>query len=342
LADQTSGLQQVTTSATTGTGQAVGDYDSKTVTSPSSPTVLSILGSQNLLELFPDVGGDTASSVSTVNSTATNACADPAAANQLDGQPCGNGVTRQSGDLAMQLRLSTGSVQIGSGPVQLFNVRRPVRQSFSYTNRDVAPGTTACKTTGGDGCVRAESRRAIGRTRVAGLPVGMEPTSGALAWAGGCRCLIELSNYADTVSAEAGGGSEPPAVTVTGADPSLSASPVLRYWNGTGYTEVTTFTGAPQSFTLPSVTAVEGGTTIVIGANVVRTGGTSTSATTEPPGTACPSTCHTAAEARANSPLVAEITYSVTNGSTVIADVRIAVDLGPALAKASYEAAPGG
>jgi Tfp pilus assembly protein PilV len=340
VADQTSGLSQVTTRATSGTGQPGSDYDAKTVTTPGTPTVLSVLGSQNLLELFPDVGGDTASSVSTISSTATNACADPQSSNQLDSQPCGNGVTRQSGDLTMQLSLSTGSAQIGSGPAQLITIRRAVRDSASYTNRDAAPGTTACPATSGDGCVHAEAQRSIGRVRVTGLPVGMEPVSGASAWALGCRCLLELSNYADAVEAEAGGGSDPPAVTVTGADPSESPTPVLKYWNGTGYTSVTEFTGAPQTFSVPSVTAVEGSTTITIGANLVRTGGTSTSSTTGSAGTACPATCHTSGDARANSPLIADITYSVVTGSAVIADLRFAVDLGPALAKVSYQAAP--
>jgi hypothetical protein len=57
----------------------------------------------------------------------------------------------------------------------------------------------------------------------------------------------------------------------------------------------------------------------------------------------CTGTCTRAqASARSASPLIGDITYTVTNGNSTVADLIIHVDLGTLLATASYQKAPTG
>lgn len=341
LADQSAGLHQVVTRATNDAAQPGADHDAQTYTAASANSALTTTGSGNTLQLIPGGSGDTASSVNTVTATASKACADPGGANQVDSQPCSNGRVLQGSPLVAEVTLTDGVNPLGGGPAQLASVQAPGTEAVSYTNRDLLPGTNACTATAGDGCMHAQSRRSIGLLRVAGLPAGMSPSADGLgAWAAGCRCLLELSNYSDRVAAESGGGSVAPAAAVAATDAAVSATPVLRYWNGSGYTLVTSFEGAPQTISVPPVTAASGSVVVTITANVVRTGGTSTSAATAPASAACPALCHTNSAAFANSPLVADIGYLVTSGGATIADLTISVDLGKAVAKASYQGAP--
>jgi hypothetical protein len=131
--------------------------------------------------------------------------------------------------------------------------------------------------------------------------------------------LVKIDNYSRSVAAEAGVGN---------ANPSVSSSGTMSYWNGSAYTTVAIASGASVALPLASVTVSSGvtSTTLSIG-GTIRSGGTTSGA--------CASPC-ASADASAESPIVGDIRYTVIVAGTTVADLLIHIDLGTITAHAEY------
>jgi type II secretory pathway pseudopilin PulG len=308
----TAGRQTVTVGADSDPSQSKPVYATSTVGTGSTAQVASetsLSGSSNSIKVYSS-GGDLATATATVQSSATNACANAAspAVNQVDSLPCGNANATQGSSMSAQLNLN------GLGSATLASIANPGVSSAAHTNRDLTAQPSSCTATSGDGCVRAAHRQSVGSVRIAPLPsvlAGLLPTF---------DYLLKLDNYTRTVSAEAGVGN---------ADPAITTSGTITYWNTAGgYSTLAVSTGNPVTVQLGtvSVSSVSANTTITIG-GTVTTGATSA--------TACPSPCADAS-AQAASPAVGDLRYTVVVGGVTVADLLIHIDLGTLLAHAQY------
>jgi len=202
----------------------------------------------------------------------------------------------------------------GLGSAVLASVGSTSSGAAADTNFDAAPQTASCTATSGDGCIHASHRAAVGSLRIGGLVSALSALAPV-----GFDYLVKLDNYTRTVTAEAGVGNANPSVTSTGT---------IQYWNGTAYSSVAVAAGSSVSLPLSSVTVTSGltSTTISIG-GTIRTGGTTSGA--------CASPCANA-QAEAESPIVGDIRYTVIVGGTTVADLLIHIDLGTITAHAEY------
>lgn len=278
-------------------------------TGPQASATIQLSGSGNSLQLVSSAG-DTATATATMTANGANPCAnaDNPAVNQNDSQPCANATSTQGGTMNAQLNLN------GLGNAVLASVGSAT-SSAGFVNRDVTPQATSCTTTSDDGCIHARQRSAIGTVNVGGLLSVLAPLGPA-----GFDYLLKLTGFSRTVTAEAGYGN---------ADPSITNSGVIQYWNGFGYTSINVASGTSMSIPIADVVVTNGLTTTTIGMTAsVRSGGT----TTGP----CASPC-AEAEARAESPIVGDIRYRVVVGDSTVVDLNIHIDLGTLLARAEYD-----
>jgi hypothetical protein len=197
---------------------------------------------------------------------------------------------------------------------------------IAYTNRDVAPQASSCLFTNGDGCEHADASRSIGTVSLAGLPASL-PGGPPAGWAG---YLVRVSNFADSVSAEAGVGTSAPTVATAGT---------ISYWNGAGYSTLSLAPGPSVAIPVAPLTIITGGGptfTVTISATLA-TGGTSTSSTimTCSP-TPCPNN-RSDATATSASPIIGTISYKVVRNATTVADVTLTVNLGQLEATSTYK-----
>lgn len=302
--------------------------------------------------------GDTATSTSTVAAAATapsgdSTCTDLGGNVQATGLPCGISSVSNGGSIS----LSAGLVSslLGSlGSATLLSASSIGAPASAFVGRFTASGssTSYChspSTTSGDGCVRAGATRSFGLLELAGLPsnllsgvLGLAPTG----WGtGSASCpsgnyLVALSSYSDTVSAESGIDSAQPSA-------SSSGSPVLCYWNGSGYSALSALLGS-TSPSLPinngsfSFTNLLG--TVSVSINTSLFLGTATTLSSPNPWTANTSSgCWQApctAEATISSPIVGSFSLAVTAEGVQLANITVQIDLGQASASTSYQAAP--
>ena len=332
---QNSGAQAGATASDTDPVSTAAPY-SQAAVSQGSPATLSASNGYFSLVLTPSPT-ETGSSVSTsVASSSTNLCPDPLGINQNDQQPCGSGSLQPTG-------LMSGTFSVGAGPIPmgdalLGSIGAAPTAAKSFANRDVAPGASSCTQTTGDGCLRAEARRAIGTVTLAGLPANLASLRPSAVPAGWNGYLLRASSFSDIVSAEAGVGSAAPTATM----PTGGSAPTISYWNGSGYSNTTLAPGAAVDVPVASVNINDpgfpGGTlTIQITADV-STGGTVKS---DPDGGSCGVPCvRTSSSSQSGSPVFGDITYRVTHNGVTLADLTIHVDLGNLLAQTSYKAAP--
>src|SRR5262249_5112048 len=191
----------------------------------------------------------------------------------------------------------------------------------------IASEVTVCPSATGDGCVHAEIQRAMGTVNLIGLPSTYPVLP--VGWTG---YLMSLTGATQTATAEAGLGSAAPTVTYAGT---------LSYYNGAGYTTLVLAPGSSAVRTVPSVNL----STLVnnkVMSITIQTSLTSGGATkTDPAGCATPCT-RTTAQASADAPIVATVLYTVFYNGAKVADLRLDIDLGSILVKATYQAAPSG
>jgi type II secretory pathway pseudopilin PulG len=277
---------------------------------PQASAVIQLSGSGNSIQLT-SAAGDTATARATMAAGGTNTCPNSAnpPVNQTDLQPCANATSVQGGAMTAQLNLNS------LGSAVLASIGTAATSSAGFSNRDITPQATSCTTTSDDGCIHASQRSSVGTVAIGGLPSVLQSLAPL-----GFDYLLKLTGFSRTVTAEAGYGN---------ADPSVTNGGTIQYWNGFGYTSVAVASGASATIPIANVVVTNGLTSTTIGMTaVVRSGGT----TSGP----CASPCANA-EARAESPIVGDIRYTVVVGGTTVVDLNIHIDLGTLLARAEYQ-----
>jgi prepilin-type N-terminal cleavage/methylation domain-containing protein len=329
----TSGSQRGTSSSDNDPAQPGNDYNTSSVTGSASSIATGPGGAgNNTLTLTPS-SGDPGTSVSTTDASLVKPCP-LTGVSQTDQQACGNSTEQQSAAASATLEMKK---KLDLGSTTLASVAAWPSGAKAFTNRDIQANA--------DGLVHTDATRALGQVQVGGLPSGLNPAKVPAGWTG---YLVTISNFTDTVVAEAGTSS---------AAPSVTASGTISYWNGVGYTALAVAPGASVAIPVTSVhiTDTVGGKVLQIDIQgspssdcnawvlgCPATGGTSTSATvltcTPVP---CPNS-RTAATAQSNSPFVANIFYRVIYDGEVQASLTMHVDLGTLLAQNTYQPAPSG
>ena len=332
-ADQSTGTVKTTSSADNDPDTAPGASSTSSGSQSSSALTYSAGSGANSITLTPS-STDSETSTSTMSASASPACADLSNATLLSSQPCVSGNVGQSGTTAsIATSLYAGSTALGSATLASVAAQPSGTATRGFLAKLPTASGGYCTSTSGDGCIHAAAQRAFGTILLAGLPSGVLGSAPS-GWAGSScnstNALIQLSGYSDTVSSESGVSPGSPAAT--------QSSGTLRYWNGSGCTTTTVNWGAsPPSVTIPTITVssgLGGGSQVSISATL-SLGATGT-ATSAPSG--CTTVC--TASASSASPLIADITYVVTNGSTTVADLDISVNLGTLSANTSYQASP--
>jgi hypothetical protein len=280
-------------------------------------------------------GGDTFGSTSTTAATVANQCNNASGTTQTDSQACGNASSWQQGTMTAVLNLNAPGGSMGDAT--LASVAGASARSYGFTNRDVTQQPGTCVGTSGDGCIHAEATRSIGTFTVGGIPANVPGPAG---WNGS---LIQVTNFTDSTSAEAG---------VAGSNPTATATGALSYWNGAGYTSCTIGTDCPATFTTPRITVLSpsgGGTVQVLLQTATWTVNRATTSMNLPPPApdtlpACvaASTCTANAAGTSTSPVSGSLRYFVNyidSGTTNLADLTISVDLGTLAATTRYKPA---
>jgi prepilin-type N-terminal cleavage/methylation domain-containing protein len=335
---QSVGQQVVSSSADNDPSQTGQDWDSTSISGQSTGSHSASGGSNSItLTSTASGGGDTAKSTSTPVATTSPSRPCPnitGITDQNDSQPCGGSTGTQTSTLSMGVGLNTGTTALGSATFASVGVSTgPVR---AITDRALE--------TGADGKVHEELARTLGQVSLGGLPANLSSGLVPTGWLG---YFIRITGFTDTAVSEAGTSSSSPTVTASGT---------ISYWNGAGYSTHTVAPGAAWGVPVASVHIVGSGspqlkidiTGSMDGAvncaptwvqGCPATGGTVTSSTSAVCSPACP-TKLTASSASSGAPLLADVRYKVTFGTTVLADLAIHVDLGSLLATGTYKLPP--
>lgn len=251
--------------------------------------------------------------------------------------PCGSSRVQQKSAAVIGLDVNWGGHDWGTTEI----ARLDAAPAATRTNvsRWGTSGGAACTATSGVGCIQSAATRAIGRLSIGGLPTGFvnDGRVPGAAWAG---YLFQLDNYGDSVRAESGISGAAPTVRTIAA--TGTGQPTLKYWNGTAYSTITWPVGSVPptgTITLPTTSVDDdrgGGAKVTVVMNGTITLGTQAVKVTGPVG--CATIC--SSTATANSPILADITYTVYKGGDTLATLGIHVDLGKLEATAQYQAAP--
>lgn len=296
--------------------------------SQSTLTPLSAAGTAGALRLVPGAadGGALDTRVA-----ATTTCLDAAGiVLPAAGRPCSSGSIQQSGTAAsMVLDPQVGPdvtlASIGASPAPMRGVAA----------RLTTPGSTACPTASGLGCVTSQVSRQLGDVLVGGLPAAGAGGSLPAGWSGS---LLRVTGVVESAFAESGFGARP--------NPGFTRSAgTLSYYDGaiSGYRDVLLKDlTADLTVTLPAVTGtyLEGGQTVrVTVSGTVRAGSRSLLAPTpSAPDPACKSTaCESTASVA--STVTADLLYEVTVDSVTTTRFALVADLGALTARSSYKAA---
>lgn len=330
--DTVEGTGTVTSSADSDPSQQSPVYDPETL-GPYTPGILTVGSSNSVSVGTSGTMGDSAKSTSTTAAiNGTNNCAGLDGVNQNDSpaQPCGNSNVLRNGTLSTSATLAgvSQSVPIVSIPPVTTKVCPSTFQACAFTDRSVPSG---------DGLVQADLTRRLETVNLGGLPSNVPSSSlTGIKWTAG-KYLVTLTGFTDRATAFAGASTNAPTATVSAGS--------ITYYNGTGYTTLTTsqLNGAAIPILAHSVHLVYTDPSTLKSVTIDMTAALSTGGTTVSDPANCGSSCiRTSASAASNSPITGTFTYKVTVGTTVQADFTIAVNLGNLVAKTTYQAAPSG
>jgi hypothetical protein len=288
--------------------------------------------------------GDSGNTVTTATASASPACYDLLGVTQLMGLPCGSGQVSQSGsDATLQMGLFAGGTSLGAAPLADVAAQLAAYPDKTFVGRYTASGGSYCSTTTGDGCVHAGAQGALGTVQLAGLPPQFVSDNALPAsWgsaSGNCPAgnyFVAVVNFSARASSES--GVNPASPTVVEPIPG-APTPYLCYWTASGYQSVPiTWGSAAPAISFPTVSVSDPSISPAVSVSIapsLQLAPTSTS-------TSLPAGCSTVCKASATvpSPLQGDIVYVVTQGSSVIADVDVHVNLGELIASTSYQAAP--
>lgn len=306
-------------------------------TTAKEPATYKVTSTQDSITATPS-SGDTGTSVSTISAKSGQKCDKPTGTQQVTTQPCTSSTANQNGKASLTATLYDGDAHLGTAV--LAKVTRPASGpngvGDEYPDRTFdahyVAGTASCPSTRTNGCIDAGARMSLGTVSLGGLPSGFSPP--ATNWTTS-KGLVGLSNFSASVATSADGGttsghvgSATPTIPISGPKPQIS------YWNGSTYTPIT-LTGATVAFTSSVTTTqmLDGvAVTVTISAHLTADNKSITVTTT--------ASCTMACTANVSlTPLHGNITYKVTQGSTVIANLIITVNLGSLAAHSSYQAA---
>lgn len=312
--------------------------------------------------------GDTGQTTSTVADSTSQPCVDYnlGGTSETGGLPCSSTQSLQSERLRATLSMTPlrggnlGSADIVSiAPPSCASLTSSPNCGWAFdTYRATSPdpvNSAWCPTTtvnnGGVGCLHAEAGRVLGTAAFGQLPWGgLDDTEQAEVpgWVAS-NGLFSVANYKGQVQAEIGNGAASPPV-------SASMSGTLSYYNGSGYSTVGISGGAPATVNAAGVCmydAVASGGPLLIAITSsaagwtastltacsqiptsamsipLSVGGSSVTASTCAPG---PGTC----TAATNGPVTGSFWYTVVQAGLVYAQVKVSVNFGQLLAKATY------
>lgn len=325
-----SGYESSFTQASNDANLSVGSANSSTL-GPSTGSARTISGPSGLVRVVPGID-DVGSTISTTEATGPVVCKDEAAATLATSSPCANSLARQVGAGSYPNALVEMQVGGATGPWMLASVAPPGSDdnwSRSYRDNGVTPVQCSTTTAINERCIRSAAKRKLGNVNLAALPSGV---TGPPGWNG---ALVHLSGFTDTVMASGGKG------TPTGpSGPSATVAGTISYWNGSGYSSMTSLSTPDVSIPVDpvevDVPALGPGFKIKI-TSALRVGGVAYVDS----GCPTPNPCsRTRAQAVSRSPILGQIRYTVTDASGTLADLYIQVDLGTLIASATYKGPP--
>lgn len=321
------------------TSSADTDPSSGTSTSPASASTVTASGVSSLTSngggsqfaLQPDSSAS-GSTLSTMVSAASPACADEQGVAVANGQACTTGTSTPGGLTNSTLKLSA----LGARTMALADIEAAATPSRAWGARFLTGTSTHCTSATGVGCVGASVQRSLGSARAGGLApltsgdkilnsTGAD-VSGSFGSASSPTSLVTVSGYTDRARAESGLGA--------GATATPTRAGTLKYWNGSAFATVDLSTAGAQVYTVPVTTGAYGSTLVAVNGTVTLTAPAAVATGASP--------CLVAAcalKASAGS-VVANLTYAVSTGSTVVGAFSVTLDLGTALAATTYKAAP--
>jgi prepilin-type N-terminal cleavage/methylation domain-containing protein len=288
-------------------GSSASTYNSQSV-GPQPSATLTASGGGNSLSVTAS-GSDSGTTISTTSAGGSNSCN-----SQTDNLACsyatssvGNGV---------QEVLSLGSA-IGSAT--LVSLGNQGSTSTVYARRIIPVSANV-------GNVRETISRSIPDVSIGGMPSGITAPTG---WAG---YWVKLTGFAASSQCEAGTDSSAPTRSITGG--------TISAWGNTGYTSTTVTTA--------------GGTLNVANVNYQKQNANGDSIRVQISGTvqfaASPAPndplsgggtgLRNDISVTVGSPLIASITYSISQNNTTVANLTFTVDVGTISAHCIYQAAP--
>lgn len=323
----------VTSSASSDPSSSTGTFESKSMTSSTSRVSLTATngsGERNSINVTPS-DGDTGTAISTASASTTQGCTNIAGTKLATGLPCGSSKATQTTTATVKANLYAGTHNVEK-TVVLASVAKGPSPDRSFSARYGAKSITTCPSTRTRGCATAGARMYLGKVTLAGLPTAFKPAG----WKTTTN-LVSLTTYSATVSSWAKSGNTTGHVTDAYKVPVAGApTPKLSYYNGSGYTTVT-LKGTAVTMTIPPVVStksVAAGVTVTISISAtlaVRGHLTTSFVTTK----TCVAACGVTESV--GSPVTGTITYKVTTGATVIADLVITVNLGSVSSRTTYQ-----
>lgn len=325
-------ITEVSTAASNDPASGDGSYQRKTVLQSATSVTDSGTGTSDTITASPSVG-DTGDSVSTVSATATQNCDSIAGTDQVTSLPCGSGAEVQKAQASLKADLFAGTTNLGTAVFATVTAQPGTDPNRTYSAR-INPGTGTCPITATTLCVAAGAQMFLGSVSLAELPSSVTAPSG---WSPATG-LVSLTGYSASVSTTTRSGTSGPHSTTKTSVPVAGATkPRVSYWNGTGYTAIT-LPVSPELLPIQTVTATDpsaaGGTvTVTVAAQLSVTGVSHNTVTA----TACKSACQ--GDASVPSLISGTVSYQVVQGTTVICDLEMTVNLGSVVANTSYQEA---
>lgn len=307
-----------------------------------SATTLTASENSNTATVTPTTS-DTTSTSATISSGATNVCATEgslgstgtitAGTDLTTSEPCANSQVQQQGTTGtVTANFAAGTSTLGTATVGSVAAAPSPTTVAGAFYASAGTGACAAEPASAAGCIHTGAVRSLGTVQLGGLPTGSHiEAKWPSGWAG---YLVQLSNYSDSVTAEAGVGAAAPTVTI-------SSAARISYWNGTGYTSVGISTGSGTTLNVSPVTITDSTDfsepVVITVTPSLQTGGTSVTDSQS----GCTSPCtRTTAAATANSPITGNVTYTVTYGGTTVVSLETIVNLGTLSASTNYQPAP--
>lgn len=257
--------------------------------------------------------GDSATAASTTEAAGT--CLDLSDVAVNTGEPCSNAKVTPSGNL-------TATLAYNSKTLPLASITAAGTPSRAFVARYLSSGGAICPTASGIGCISAKTAGALGAATMGGT------VPSATGHPAGFSQMVSLSGFTTTAGAESGIGAAGPTTTRAGT---------LTYWSGAANVNVNLATALAQTLTLgPVAYSYSGplGTAQVAMSGTVTIGDPDTSTVA---GTCQPTACSAAATSGS---VIATLEYDVTIDGVPAGAFIVTVDLGTAMAKTSYTAAP--